>query len=138
MGRQTGLGSGDPDSFSPGSRTIRNSLGDSEAAGGDGLQGWAVGEGFVLGGAVALSSGWRLTLQCVPSAVLVVLNHYLAFQYFAEEYYLFSEVRGRGGAAGGGREQRSWGLWGPCSVPEGTRKATAALPDPSGTALGLS
>uniref|UniRef100_A0A8B9IN36 Uncharacterized protein n=1 Tax=Anser cygnoides TaxID=8845 RepID=A0A8B9IN36_ANSCY len=34
-----------------------------------------------------------LTLLCVPSAVLVVLNHYLAFQYFAEEYYLFSEVR---------------------------------------------
>lgn len=25
--------------------------------------------------------------------MLVVLNHYLAFQYFAEEYYLFSEVR---------------------------------------------
>ncbi|XP_026547400.1 protein TEX261, partial [Notechis scutatus] len=25
-------------------------------------------------------------------AVLVVLNHYLAFQYFAEEYYPFSEV----------------------------------------------
>lgn len=24
--------------------------------------------------------------------VLVVLNHYLAFQYFAEEYYPFSEV----------------------------------------------
>lgn len=29
--------------------------------------------------------------------MLVVLNHYLAFQYFAEEYYLFSEVRGHGG-----------------------------------------
>uniref|UniRef100_A0A493TBP7 Protein TEX261 n=1 Tax=Anas platyrhynchos platyrhynchos TaxID=8840 RepID=A0A493TBP7_ANAPP len=26
------------------------------------------------------------------TGVLVVLNHYLAFQYFAEEYYLFSEV----------------------------------------------
>ncbi|XP_053797842.1 protein TEX261 [Vidua chalybeata] len=26
------------------------------------------------------------------SCVLVVLNHYLAFQYFAEEFYLFSEV----------------------------------------------
>uniref|UniRef100_A0A7N4P3L5 Protein TEX261 n=1 Tax=Sarcophilus harrisii TaxID=9305 RepID=A0A7N4P3L5_SARHA len=26
------------------------------------------------------------------SAVLVVVNHYLAFQYFAEEYYPFSEV----------------------------------------------
>ncbi|NXH00198.1 TX261 protein, partial [Loxia leucoptera] len=25
-------------------------------------------------------------------AVLVVVNHYLAFQYFAEEFYLFSEV----------------------------------------------
>ncbi|NXF14032.1 TX261 protein, partial [Smithornis capensis] len=24
--------------------------------------------------------------------VLVVLNHYLAFQFFAEEFYLFSEV----------------------------------------------
>ncbi|XP_039579632.1 protein TEX261 [Passer montanus] len=26
------------------------------------------------------------------SCVLVVVNHYLAFQYFAEEFYLFSEV----------------------------------------------
>ncbi|KAH0615694.1 hypothetical protein JD844_026014 [Phrynosoma platyrhinos] len=28
----------------------------------------------------------------ILSCVLVVLNHYLAFQYFAEEYYPFSEV----------------------------------------------
>lgn len=28
--------------------------------------------------------------------MLVIFNHYLAFQYFAEEYYLFSEVRGWG------------------------------------------
>ncbi|KQK84499.1 hypothetical protein AAES_48635 [Amazona aestiva] len=28
----------------------------------------------------------------VSFAGLVVFNHYLAFQYFAEEYYLFSEV----------------------------------------------
>ncbi|NXV70638.1 TX261 protein, partial [Atlantisia rogersi] len=33
-----------------------------------------------------------LTLPCFPLAVLVIFNHYLAFQYFAEEYYLFSEV----------------------------------------------
>ncbi|XP_021251197.1 protein TEX261, partial [Numida meleagris] len=26
------------------------------------------------------------------SCALVILNHYLAFQFFAEEYYLFSEV----------------------------------------------
>ncbi len=25
-------------------------------------------------------------------AALIVLNHYMAFQYFAEEYYPFSEV----------------------------------------------
>lgn len=25
-------------------------------------------------------------------SVLVVINHYMAFQYFAEEYYAFSEV----------------------------------------------
>lgn len=36
-----------------------------------------------------------LTLLCFPLAVLVIFNHYLAFQYFAEEYYLFSEVRDR-------------------------------------------
>lgn len=36
---------------------------------------------------------WRLTLLCFSLAVLVIFNHYLAFQYFAEEYYLFSEVR---------------------------------------------
>ncbi|NWW26875.1 TX261 protein, partial [Falcunculus frontatus] len=29
----------------------------------------------------------------ILSCVLVVLNHYLAFQYFAEEFFLFSEVR---------------------------------------------
>ncbi|XP_023803480.1 protein TEX261-like, partial [Cyanistes caeruleus] len=28
----------------------------------------------------------------ILSCVLVVVNHYLAFQYFAEEFYLFSEV----------------------------------------------
>ncbi|XP_010223695.1 PREDICTED: protein TEX261 [Tinamus guttatus] len=28
----------------------------------------------------------------ILSCVLVILNHYLAFQYFAEEYYVFSEV----------------------------------------------
>ncbi|CAB1351508.1 unnamed protein product [Coregonus sp. 'balchen'] len=28
----------------------------------------------------------------ILSCVLVVLNHYMAFQYFAEEYYPFSEV----------------------------------------------
>ncbi|NWR93908.1 TX261 protein, partial [Campylorhamphus procurvoides] len=28
----------------------------------------------------------------ILSCVLVVLNHYLAFQFFAEEFYLFSEV----------------------------------------------
>ncbi|KAG6922914.1 testis expressed 261, partial [Chelydra serpentina] len=28
----------------------------------------------------------------ILSCVLVILNHYLAFQYFAEEYYPFSEV----------------------------------------------
>nr|XP_036854214.1 protein TEX261 [Manis javanica] len=28
----------------------------------------------------------------VPSTGLVVVNHYLAFQFFAEEYYPFSEV----------------------------------------------
>ncbi|KAM6362515.1 protein TEX261 isoform 2-T2 [Alca torda] len=28
----------------------------------------------------------------ILSCVLVIFNHYLAFQYFAEEYYLFSEV----------------------------------------------
>ncbi|XP_028902478.1 protein TEX261 isoform X2 [Ornithorhynchus anatinus] len=28
----------------------------------------------------------------ILSCVLVVVNHYLAFQYFAEEYYPFSEV----------------------------------------------
>lgn len=26
------------------------------------------------------------------AAVLVVVNHYMAFQYFAQEYYPFSEV----------------------------------------------
>lgn len=34
-----------------------------------------------------------LSSVCLLSfAVLVVLNHYMAFQYFAEEYYPFSEV----------------------------------------------
>lgn len=37
--------------------------------------------------------GWRLTLLCFSLTVLVIFNHYLAFQYFTEEYYLFSEVR---------------------------------------------
>ncbi|NXG11693.1 TX261 protein, partial [Sakesphorus luctuosus] len=37
----------------------------------------------------------------ILSCVLVVLNHYLAFQFFAEEFYLFSEVRPWG---------RSWSL----------------------------
>lgn len=31
------------------------------------------------------------SLICFPS-VLVVVNHYMAFQYFAQEYYPFSEV----------------------------------------------
>lgn len=31
-------------------------------------------------------------LICFPS-VLVVVNHYMAFQYFAQEYYPFSEVK---------------------------------------------
>ncbi|NXO70628.1 TX261 protein, partial [Phainopepla nitens] len=29
----------------------------------------------------------------ILACVLVLLNHYLAFQYFSEEFYLFSEVR---------------------------------------------
>ena len=62
--------------------------------------------------------GWRLTLLCFSLAVLVIFNHYLAFQYFAEEYYLFSEVRdlwegvdpcssSQRGAAGGRREEEN-------------------------------
>lgn len=31
-------------------------------------------------------------LLCAPP-VLVVVNHYMAFQYFAQEYYPFSEVK---------------------------------------------
>lgn len=66
---------------------------------------------------MVLLSAWRLTLLCVSLAVLVIFNHYLAFQYFAEEYYLFSEVRdlwegvdpcssSLHGAAGGRRERK--------------------------------
>lgn len=29
---------------------------------------------------------------CLHSPVLVVVNHYMAFQFFAQEYYPFSEV----------------------------------------------
>uniref|UniRef100_A0A669PIP3 Protein TEX261 n=1 Tax=Phasianus colchicus TaxID=9054 RepID=A0A669PIP3_PHACC len=38
--------------------------------------------------------GHRLMLLCPSGGLrsLVILNHYLAFQFFAEEYYLFSEV----------------------------------------------
>lgn len=39
--------------------------------------------------------GLATDFPCSPLAVLVIFNHYLAFQYFAEEYYLFSEVSGR-------------------------------------------
>lgn len=46
------------------------------------------------GHATGVLPGRRLTLTRFPLAVLVIFNHYLAFQYFAEEYYLFSEVRG--------------------------------------------
>ncbi|XP_068800000.1 protein TEX261 isoform X1 [Struthio camelus] len=35
---------------------------------------------------------WTIRRRCSWIGVLVILNHYLAFQYFAEEYYLFSEV----------------------------------------------
>lgn len=46
-------------------------------------------------------SGWgppgfgehTVTRLFIPTG-LVVVNHYLAFQFFAEEYYPFSEVRG--------------------------------------------
>ena len=34
---------------------------------------------------------------CAFLTALVILNHYLAFQFFAEEYFLFSEVSGRVG-----------------------------------------
>lgn len=33
-----------------------------------------------------------LSLLCLHSPVLVVVNHYMAFQFFAQEYYPFSEV----------------------------------------------
>lgn len=42
-----------------------------------------------------LFPGLATDFLCSPLAVLVIFNHYLAFQYFAEEYYLFSEVSER-------------------------------------------
>ena len=54
---------------------------------------------------------------CAFLTALVILNHYLAFQFFAEEYFLFSEVRGGVGTAWGqsgslGSLQGLWDPWG--------------------------
>ncbi|XP_074721444.1 protein TEX261 isoform X2 [Strix uralensis] len=40
----------------------------------------------------------------ILSCVLVIFNHYLAFQYFAEEYYLFSETTSSPTTSPRGRE----------------------------------
>lgn len=40
----------------------------------------------------SLTSTKQHCFLCLHSAVLVVVNHYMAFQYFAQEYYPFSEV----------------------------------------------
>ena len=80
---------------------------------------------------------------CAFLTALVILNHYLAFQFFAEEYFLFSEVSGRVGTEWGqsgtewdrvGQSGDRVGHWGPCrgcgtlggdtnEVLRGTRKS---------------